>query len=138
MFFLVGCCLVLLYRLAQYITNTVRFDFATSSSFRLANFKFQISNFKFRSLGPPVAAGEPGSLQPAVAACSLQFDRGYLLQYNLIQSSRIHIVLKKGPKYRYPMYFEKLVFLTFLLPLHPVSTGVLSFDQNILVYIQKV
>ena len=34
---LVGCCLVLLYRLAQYITNNVRFGFA---KFRLANFEF--------------------------------------------------------------------------------------------------
>jgi hypothetical protein len=102
---LVGCCLVLLYRLAQYITNTVRFGFA---KFRLANFEFTCKGTDLCSLGPPVAAGEPGSLQPAVAACSCHIDRGYLLQYNLIYSSRMYIVLKKGPEYRYPLYFENL------------------------------
>ena len=82
--------MLLLFRLAQYIKLT---PFGSV----LRNFGSEISNFKFRSVGPPVAAGEPGSLQPAGAACSMQFDRGYLQLYNLIYSSRMHIVLKKGP-----------------------------------------
>jgi hypothetical protein len=34
-------------------------------------------------------------------------DRGKLLQYKFIYSSRMYIVLKKVPEYRYPLYYRK-------------------------------
>jgi hypothetical protein len=34
-------------------------------------------------------------------------DRGKLLQYKLIYGSHMYNVLKKGPEYRYPLYFEE-------------------------------
>jgi hypothetical protein len=37
-------------------------------------------------------------------------NRGNLLQYKLIYSSRIYIALKKVPEYQYPLYFENSKF----------------------------
>ena len=59
---LVGCCLVLLYRLAQYITNTIRFG--------LRNFGSQISNSHVKV--PTCAASVHLLQQESLAACSLQ------------------------------------------------------------------
>jgi hypothetical protein len=39
--------------------------------------------------------------------CISVIYKGNLLQYKLIYSSCMYIVLKREPEYRYPLYFEK-------------------------------
>jgi hypothetical protein len=44
---------------------------------------------------------------PGVFTKCYHIDWGNLLQYKLIHSSHMYVVLKKVPEYRYPLYYRK-------------------------------